>query len=447
MSTRKKPPDPGKPVMSTTYPATLADWLARIEACHPNEIDLGLERIGRVAARLPADLNGSIKIIVGGTNGKGSTTTMLDQILRQAGLSSATFTSPHFLRYNERICINGEEVSDQALCDAFTAIEQARGDISLTYFEYGALAALVLFTAAKPDVVILEVGLGGRLDAVNLVDADISIVTTIALDHTEWLGPDRESIGREKAGIFRAGKPALCGDVEPPASLLKVAGDLGSRLLLRDKDYSVEIDRSQADSTQETWQWHGQSASGDPLTLSSLPKPSLPLENAATVLQAIQFLPFIIPDVAIRKGLESARMTGRMQRLDVQGTPFILDVAHNPEAAAYLAQMLGTDEAASTHLIIGMLADKDIDQVLALLQSSVCSWYPVTLNVGRGARSDDLAERLSHLQVDTATMHEHGSVESAIRHVLERTQEGDRVVIAGSFFTVADALKTLKRTS
>lgn len=432
--------------MSTTYPATLADWLARIEACHPNEIDLGLERIGKVAARLPADLNGSIKIVVGGTNGKGSTTTMLDQILRQAGLSSATFTSPHFLRYNERICINGEEVSDQALCDAFSAIEQARGDISLTYFEYGALAALVLFTAAKPDVVILEVGLGGRLDAVNLVDADISIVTTIALDHTEWLGPDRESIGREKAGIFRAGKPALCGDIDPPASLLKVAGDLGAGLLLRQKDYSAELDTVQPGHVQ-TWQWQGLSSLGEQLTLTDLPRPVLPLVNAATVLQAIQFLPFTISEAAIRSGLESARMTGRMQRLEVQGRYFILDVAHNPEAAAYLAQSLSTEPAQRTHLIIGMLADKDIDQVLALLQSSVCDWYPVTLNVGRGARSDDLVNRLSNLQVDAATIHGHDSVESAIRQVLERTQEGDRVVIAGSFFTVADALKTLKQTS
>ncbi|WP_409526283.1 bifunctional tetrahydrofolate synthase/dihydrofolate synthase [Nitrincola sp. MINF-07-Sa-05] len=447
--------------MSTTYPATLADWLARIEACHPNEIDLGLERIGRVAARLPADLSGSIKIVVGGTNGKGSTTTMLDQILRQAGLSCATFTSPHFLRYNERICIDGEEVSDQALCDAFAAIEQARGDISLTYFEYGALAALVLFTAAKPDVVILEVGLGGRLDAVNLVDADISIVTTIALDHTDWLGPDRESIGREKAGIFRAGKPALCGDIDPPESLLQVARDLGARLLVRQKDYSacsnsVCSNNAQADSdlarsdhakSAQNWDWQGVSSSGEPLTLCDLPKPALPIENAASVLQAIQFLPFTISEAAIRKGLESAQMTGRMQRLDVQGIPFILDVAHNPEAAAYLAERLGSEDATRTHLIIGMLADKDIDQVLALLQSAVCEWYPITLDVGRGARSEDLAKRLSRLQVNAASIHEHGSVESAVQKVLERVQKGDRVVIAGSFFTVADALKTLKWTS
>jgi dihydrofolate synthase/folylpolyglutamate synthase len=423
--------------MHSEFPATLEAWLERIEACHPSEIELGLDRIRTVAERLSIELGAGKRVLIAGTNGKGSTATMLESIARSAGLSTGLYTSPHFLRYNERIRLNGDEVSDAVLCAQFERIERARGDIALTYFEYGTLAALLCFAQAQPDLLLLEVGLGGRLDAVNIVDCDLAIVTTVALDHTDWLGDDREQIGREKAGIMRAGKPALCGDAEPPQSLLEHARALHAPLLVRERDYRAV----QRDSG---WDWQGVDANGQPLSHTELPLPSLPLVNAATVLQALALLELNIPRQALVAGLQHARMTGRMQQIALAEGPCILDVAHNPEAAAYIARWLERAPVAGrTHLVVGMLSDKDIAQVIRQLQPQIEHWYPATLGGPRGTTAAALAERIE--ACGGAVVARYDSVRSALAAARAAMTPGDRILVAGSFLTVAAALETLEQ--
>ncbi|MDR2213105.1 MAG: bifunctional tetrahydrofolate synthase/dihydrofolate synthase, partial [Pseudomonadales bacterium] len=262
---------------------SLPEWLSWLERLHPSTIDLGLERVRQVYERLALDLRHSRIVIVGGTNGKGSTVTMLASVLRAAGYRVGTYTSPHLLRYNERVAIDGEPVSDADLCRAFAAVEALRGEVSLTYFEYGTLAALALFAERRPDYLLLEVGLGGRLDAVNIVEPELSILTNVALDHLDWLGDTREAIGREKAGIFRPGKYALYGELDPPQSVLSEAARIGALLLRQGEDFSWE-------DNGDTWTWRGRDARGAELTLSALPRNGFPLDNAATVVQALQLL-------------------------------------------------------------------------------------------------------------------------------------------------------------
>lgn len=428
--------------MAQQYPESLSAWLAQIEACHPKEIEMGLERIRQVAERLPIDLSESRKVVIAGTNGKGSTTTLLDSVLRQAGYSTGVFTSPHFLRYNERIRLNGQEVEDWRLCEVFTQIEQARGEIPLTYFEYGTLAALLCFSQTRPDVVLLEVGLGGRLDAVNIIDADIALLTTVSLDHTDWLGTDREQIGREKAGVFRAGRPAVCGEADTPASVLAVAADVGADLLVRGRDYGAAVDE-QAD----LWGWWGVDAGGGRLELNDLPRPGLPLVNAISVVQALQLLglPRLQGEAgldAVRQGLIQARMTGRLQQVVLPKGRAILDVAHNPESAQYLARWLQANPCAGqTHLLIGMLEDKDIDQVIDLLQPQINCWHAVTLTGRRGSPSQRISVPLRERHAREAE--DYASVAEAVAAVVPRLTDADRLVVAGSFVTVAQTLDAL----
>lgn len=425
LSTRVKPP------VTITEPDSrdLAGWLAHIEACHPAEIELGLDRLHQVARRLPIDLSGSCRIVIAGTNGKGSTLAMLDAILRQAGYSTGSYTSPHFLRYNERICLSGVPVDDHALCAAFAAIEAARADIPLTYFEYGTLAALLIFSQQQVDVALLEVGLGGRLDAVNMVDADLALVTTVALDHTDWLGPDRETIGREKAGIFRAGKPALCGDPEPPNSLMAHARELGAPLQVQGVDFRYTVGT-------DGWCWEG-----DGCRLADLPLPALPLPNAALVLAALQHFPRPVSEQAIRDGLLGARLKGRMQPVKLGAVDALLDVAHNPEAAGYLARWLAARPCkGEVHLILGMLADKDIEAVVRTLAPEVDVWHPISLDVPRGADRGRLENALRLAAVPAAAIQGGDSVAAAVQDVQSLTP-GDRLLVAGSFFTVAQALE------
>lgn len=412
------------------FPVTLEGWLSRIEACHPSEIELGLDRLVEVAARLPIDLSASTRIVVAGTNGKGSTLAMLDAILRRQGLSTGVYTSPHFLRYNERIVLNGVPVSDRQLCDVFGLIEAARGHTALTYFEYGTLAALLVFSQQKVDVALLEVGLGGRLDAVNMVDADIAAVTTVALDHTDWLGPDRESIGFEKAGIYRSGKPALCGDADAPRRLVEHAETIAAPLYRNGFDY-------QFDQSANGWNWSGMDAKGQVCHYQNLPLPVLPLANAALVLQMLQFLPYPVSETAIREGLQQVRLTGRMQQVHIGRLQVTLDVAHNPEAATYLASQL--DAKTPVHLVLGMLADKDIESVIEILKPVVDHWYPVTLPVPRGSSAETLTAMLQRAGVAASSIHAAPSVKAAVERLQVEPPAG-RVMIAGSFFTVADAL-------
>lgn len=289
---------------------SLSEWLTWMEQCHPAEIELGLERVSRVAESLQLDLSASTVVTIAGTNGKGSTLTFLNRIYREAGYRVGAYTSPHFIDYNERVQINGVNASDQQLCDAFQKIDQARGDIPLTYFEFGTLAALVIFSAEKPDLVLLEVGLGGRLDAVNIIDPDIAVVTTVAIDHVDWLGDDRNKIGYEKAGIFRAGRPAVCGDLDPPPSVAEYAAQIGAQLYQSGTHFSITAD-------ENGWNWFAQ---GEPEpVISQLPLPALPLQNAATALQAVQLIPLPVTPQQIRDGIARAQMTGRMQRLEKTG--------------------------------------------------------------------------------------------------------------------------------
>ncbi|MBR9882539.1 MAG: bifunctional tetrahydrofolate synthase/dihydrofolate synthase [Oceanospirillales bacterium] len=424
--------------MQTHLPSTLDAWLARIEACHPAEIELGLERIKCVADRLGIDLSTSRKVLIGGTNGKGSTVTMLDFVLRVGGYTTGVYTSPHFLRYNERVCINGEEVQDSVLCEQFEKIEQARGEIELTYFEYGTLAALLCFADAKPDVLLLEIGLGGRLDAVNIVDCDIAVITSVALDHTDWLGNDREQIGREKAGIARSGKPVVCGDAEPPLSVIELCQDIGAPLWVRGRDYQLNDEGG-------SWGWTGRNMDQTPVSYTSLSKPTLPLVNAATVVQVIELLELGIDRSQICKGLETARMTGRMQRLALPEGGCILDVAHNPEAASYMANWLSQNSVAGrTLMVIGMLADKDIEAVIEQLSRAVDRWYPASLGGARGASAKRLANSIRTLKGEVAD--EYGAVSAALKAARAEMGPNDRLVVAGSFVTVSEVLAELDQS-
>jgi len=415
----------------TAKKLNLSEWLSWMEQCHPSEIELGLERVSKVADLLAIDLSDSKVVTIAGTNGKGSTVSYLDSIYREAGYSVGCFTSPHFLHYNERVKVNGSNSSDELLCDAFEQIDQARGQIPLTYFEFGTLAALVIFSQLKPDLVLLEVGLGGRLDAVNIIDADVSVVTTVAIDHVDWLGDDREVIGREKSGVFRAGKPAVSGDVNPPDSVAEYANEIGANLFKKGDDFTYSIEGA-------SWCWQGLSLEGKPVELSSIPMPQLPFENAVTVLQTVQCIDLPVTDEAIYHGISCATLTGRMQNIQHDGINYWLDVAHNPEAAGLLADRISHMESDTT-LILGMLADKDCQQVVELLSKVVDQIYLVDLTVPRGQKAEALAAYLD--KESTPTLF--ASVSDALIELKNNDIGSGNVIIAGSFFTVSDALVVL----
>lgn len=425
--------------MSEARFTTLQQWLEWIENNHPVDlIELGLDRVRMVYQQMSLDLSCSRTVIVGGTNGKGSTVAMLDQVLRDQGVTVGCFTSPHFLRYNERIKLAGQPVDDANIIRAFEAIEQARGDVRLTYFEYNTLAALHVFAAEKPEVMLLEVGLGGRLDAINIVDADISVVTTVSVDHIDWLGDNREQIGYEKAGIYRAGRPAVCGDPNPPETLTRYADEIGARLYQRGRDFNWQ----QTDNNN--WLWQGEQMDGGILTVSGLPELTLPKANAATVMQVLSLLGMMPEPQQLKESLSKASLTGRMQQIRVADTDYILDVAHNPEAAEYLAGQLREKPAEGrTLMVLGMLADKDIDQVLSLLQPVIDQWYLVSLKGARGQSAQVLSEKLTSLGVAVTLQTACDTVADALETVQKEASRGDRVIVAGSFFTVSDALIAL----
>ena len=414
---------------------TLAQWLKWQEQLHPNAIELGLERVAAVHARMMLPRPASIVIIVGGTNGKGSSVAMLDAIYRAAGYRVGMYTSPHMLRYNERIRIDGEEISDDALCAAFARVDGARGSIQLTYFEFGTLAALDLFTRATLDVAVLEVGLGGRLDAVNIVDADCSLVTSIDIDHTEWLGNTRETIGFEKAGIFRAGKPAVCGDKNPPDSLIKHAHDIGSPLWCAQRDFAYRRDDS-------AWHW----STGE-TQRSALPYPRLrgayQLDNAAAVLMVTQLLNATLPvaQAHLRQGLSTVEITGRFQVLPSRRT-IVLDVAHNPHGARALAQALREQPCRGRTLaVFAMLNDKDITGVGVALNKVIDVWHCAGLSGARGTSALHVLAALESVPVQ-GLVYTHATVEAALTAATEDAREDDRIVVFGSFHTVAEALQS-----
>lgn len=406
---------------------TKEDWLSHLETAHPISIDLGLERIKIVAARLDVlDFDCPV-ITVAGTNGKGSCVALTQAILAAAGYRVATYTSPHLLNYNERIQIAGEPVSDSALCQAFNCIDEARAEVSLSYFEFGTLAALLLFKQAQLDAIILEVGLGGRLDAVNCVDADISVISMVDLDHMEWLGHTRELIAKEKAGIMRANKPCVFGDFSLPASIYEHAS-LENVFLYRQGqhfDYKKQI---------SSWSWQSQQQS-----LTDLPLPKIDLQNAATVLQTIELLSnqFAISREAIEEGLKQVFIPGRFQIIEQGELQFILDVAHNPAGGRCLAKRLAQEPCAGkTHAVIGMLADKDINNTLAPLISQIDQFYLANLEVARAATAEQLHQRLMPLN-DKTSAQLFSSPVMALQAACKVASKGDRVLVFGSFYTVS----------
>jgi len=411
---------------------SLADWLARLEQLHPSAIELGLDRVRRVQ-----DAMGLIPafplILVGGTNGKGSTCAYLEAILGAAGYKTGLYTSPHLLRYNERVRIAGREASDAELVAAFEKIDAARGNTSLTYFEFGTLGAMQQFVAAGVDVAILEVGLGGRLDAVNVFDADVAIVTSVDLDHMDYLGDTREQIGFEKVGIYRAGRPAICADPNPPVSLLEHARRIGADLRCVERDFSA---RREGDH----WIYRGPDT-----TWPGLPLPAMAgafqLRNAAAALMALEAVRDRLPvsETAKHQGLTTARAPGRFQRI-ARAPDVILDVAHNPEAARALAAILREQPVGGRTLaVVGMLADKDAAGVFAALRGEIDAWWTCTPDSPRAQDAAALAALL-RTQAGSAPIRVQPDVKAALAEAQSAAREGDRILVFGSFYTVAAVL-------
>jgi dihydrofolate synthase/folylpolyglutamate synthase len=390
---------------------TLNQWLNWQENLHDKAIDLGLERIQKVYSKLFPNGVAFTTIIVAGTNGKGSTIAFLDAIYRQSSVTVATFTSPHILHYNERFTMNGLQATDAQICTAFEQIERARGEVSLTYFEFSTLAALLMFSEQKIDLAILEIGLGGRLDSVNVVEGDVSLITNIALDHIDYLGDTRELIGREKAGIMRTGKPCICADTSPPLSLEKHAKNIGAKLEFVKKPYEGEL-----------------SLKGD-----------YQRQNAALAILCVQQLNLKFPLNAeqIKRGLKTATLAGRFQIKHLKGKQFIFDVAHNEAATQVLAQELAKQKC-PTLAIFSALKDKNIKQMIEAIAPVIDAWLVAPLQVNRAANSEFLVAQFKHEEKVQICADTAAAIEQALA---QKTYA--RIVIFGSFHLVADALKIL----
>lgn len=413
----------------------LSEWLAYISTLHPFRIDLGLQRVKVIAEELGLTSFICPVITVAGTNGKGSCVKFLESIYQAAGYCVGTYTSPHLIRFNERIRIGGNDVNDGELISAFRCIENARLGRGLSYFEFTTLAALYLFQQYSIDVIVLEVGLGGRLDAVNVVESDVFVITSVGLDHMDWLGPDRESIGREKAGIFRASKPAVCGDVDSPESVRQVAAEVGAPLYCLADDYRYEINET-------AWSWFAPSC-----RFLGLPKPRLKIQNAATVLKVLELLQNRLPVSiqALHRGLSQAALMGRFESMmlpmntiqaeDHNPLHCIIDVAHNPPAAEWLAcQLQAIPSVGRRFAVVGMLGDKSIAQTLAPLLEVVDEWYLADITEERGADADEIASHLRCLGVKSC--YTFASVEQALSAAIERCCGADQLIVFGSFVTV-----------
>jgi dihydrofolate synthase/folylpolyglutamate synthase len=412
---------------------TLGQWLEFIEKQHPSTIALGLDRVSRAYSSLKVELRCPV-ITVGGTNGKGSTCAMLESILRCAGYRTGLYTSPHLVRYGERVRIAGKEADDAALVTGFEAVEAARGGTPLTYFEYGTLAALWLFARERVEALVLEVGLGGRLDAVNIVDADCAVLTSVGIDHVDFLGPDRESIGREKAGIFRAGRPAVIAEPDPPQPVLTAAGEK----LLIGKQFGYT-------TAQGQWSYWGPGGAKPGLAHPAL-RGANQLRNASAALCALDCLRDRLPLAMqeIRRGLAEVELPARFQT--IPGRPqIVLDVAHNVEAAHVLADNLASSGfAPETLAVCGMLRDKDIEGVLREMTPRITQWHLATLGGARGASADDLGRYLEGRRVE-----KHVSPAAAMESALKQAGESDKIVVFGSFLTVGEVIEWLnnKKTS
>src|SRR5215468_2438499 len=420
-------------------PADLAGWLAYIERLHPKTIALGLDRVRAVLDRLAVPKFCPI-LIVGGTNGKGSTCALLESILRAAGHRVGCYTSPHLLRYNERVRVDGREANDATLVDTFRAVEAARGATELTYFEFGTLAAWLAFARVKPDALVLEIGLGGRLDAVNAFTPDCAVLTSVALDHLDYLGDSRERIGWEKAHIFRPGRPAIVGDANPPESVLDHAGSIGAKLQRIGQDFGYSADQLQ-------WRYFGPGGTRAGLAYPAL-RGAVQLANAACAIAALDSLRDALPFGAqdLRTGLATVELAGRFQVLPGRPT-VILDVAHNPAAAGVLAENLATmGSYRRTLAVLGILRDKDMVGVCGRLHGHVQRWYAATLDNPRGATAEEIARAIAESDAG-GEVRQFASPREALAAAQGDAGDGDRILAFGSFYTVAEVMAARTATS
>jgi len=408
----------------------LHEWLSYLEKLHPTEIELGLTRIGKVAADLDViDLDAQV-ITVAGTNGKGTTCAFLEEILIQAGYKVGVYSSPHIQRYTERLRINKHEMAEQLHCDAFAKIESLRGDTSLSYFEYVTLGCLDIMKAQQCDFILLEVGLGGRLDATNVVESDVSVVTTIGIDHIDWLGDDREKIGFEKAGVFRALKPVICGELDAPQSLQDHATNIKADIRYAGKDFNTQI-------TDNSWSWSGKK------TITGLPLTLMPLQNAATALAVIEALALNLSDALLKQAIGAAQLAGRLQKVSVAGqVDTYLDVAHNPQSAAYLSSQLPLlrKPQGKIFAIVGMLQDKDLSGTFTAINANIDHYHLISLHCYRGASQQTL---LQHYQASNDAIAEvdcFDDIKSAYSAVLSTATSRDTIIVFGSFYTISDFL-------
>lgn len=414
---------------------TLDDWLALQQSVHARSIDLGLERVAPVAGRLGVDRPAFRVVTVAGTNGKGSTVAHLDAMLRAGGIDAGAFTSPHLKRYHERVSIRGALAGDADLVAAFEAIEAARGTTTLTYFEYGTLAALWLFARERIEVAVLEVGLGGRLDATNLVDADVAVLTSVGLDHRDWLGDTLESIGAEKVGIVRAGRPAILATADMPQSVYQGIAAREAQAVIAGRDYHYEIGA------------HGWRYRSARRVLDHLPAPALPGQvqyaNAAAAIAALEWLDprYRFDAETIGAALRGVELSGRLQILE-RRPQWILDVAHNPPAANVLARELDARPIRGrTFAVVGILADKDAEGIVRELGGRIDRWITCTLTGPRGRSAENLASALGDTALDVACEE---SVEAGCARALGEADADDRIVVFGSFLTVGPALEWLR---
>jgi dihydrofolate synthase/folylpolyglutamate synthase len=426
--------------MSENSQASLDSWLQHIAAVHPREIELGLDRSRRVADRMHLTRPGRYVITVAGTNGKGSCVACLEAILQQAGYRTGAYTSPHMHCFNERFRVDGQSCGDEKLSAALALVESCRGADSLSYFEFATLAALWIFEQAQVDVALLEVGLGGRLDAVNIIDPDIAIITNISRDHEDWLGCGVENIGREKAGILRGNIPAILGSNNPPKSILDRAREVGAQVFMLEKDFKATLSISQAH-----WKWQGQGAGEIAFLLEALPVPRLALDNVAAALQAIKLLPLDVADSAIGLALESVALPGRfeLRRDTVSGKLVVLDVAHNAAAAALLAVNLHCLRQQHPQIgritgVIAVMADKEIEDMVVALESCLHIWYIAQINEARSMPSAE-AEKRVQKAAGTVQLRRFESVTTAYRAACDADGAGEQelILVTGSFHTVA----------
>lgn len=411
--------------MSTrpTISSSLPQWLSYLESIHPSTIDMGLARLQRVADNLQLDFSQQTVITVAGTNGKGTTCRFIEQALLSQSMQVGVYSSPHLVDYRERVRVQGDMLDAQAYVDALAIVDEARGDTSLTYFEFGTLAALVMFAQRQLDVVILEVGLGGRLDATNIIDPDLAVITSIGLDHQDWLGDTRELIAIEKAGIMRTQIPVVMGDLTPPATLSECVEKVGAKAIWANRDFSYTAE-------PDGWTWQGLGK-----TKAALPETRIPRQNVSTALAALSLLNKLPTDEQLKVLIEQTAMPGRMQIL--RGEPrVILDVAHNPQATSSLADWLSKYEETTLHFVVGMLADKAIGDTLSALTTKGGQWYLAGTSGPRGLSGADLATN-----IDSALAHQvFDSVVDAYQQAIQSASKHDTIVVFGSFLTVADVI-------